>query len=1073
MWEPNEKQKEALSFNFSESKKNLLIQAAAGSGKTRVLTERIINMLIYENISLRDILVMTFTVKATQEMKSRIKHRIDEELEKDIENHNLIRESSLIQNANITTIDSFCKSIVEKYYIVLNNSNSIYARFDPSYRIVDEKELSILYDDVLNNMLEESVYSDLEQYGKFLNCYFGKNGDRTLKNELLLKGISFLSSLPNPIGKLDEWIKNFDGDNENELVLYKLLKEFYLRIVDEKIRRNIYAISDYAVLAYEILNVENSTVAAELQKKYKYILIDEYQDTSIIQEEILSKIAKKNNLLMVGDVKQSIYGFRNAEPKIFLDKINEAKSEGNENHIVNMNTNYRSSEEIIGFVNDLFEVAMDENYDGMEFGGDCSDSKEQKVEVHILCDKKLYEKRMKISDEETKFSSHEIEAEFIARRIEELVKNGECEYKDIVILFRSLYSKVDTYVETFARHNIPVFSDMKKGFFDREEIKLMQDIFSVIDNERQDIPVASVLCSNVFGLLNNELAFIKLAGEIFAKGSKFIDSVKLSVNCLVDENNPNYKDYNKLIKNYKNIDTEELKNKLVSFVEKFDSLRLKARYYSISELIDEIYDTLDIKNIMLSMNDGIMRVANLDVLRDLAKGYENASYVGLFNFLRYIEKIKTLKDDQGLAKVFDENNNVVRIMTIHTSKGLEFNYVFVAGCMSAYNKRDTYKSIKMQTDTNLGIALDHIDVDKNYTIQSKKKIAINELKSQNINNEEMRMLYVALTRAKKKLIITGAVNGKIESFKKGFLCTDEDYKKNPIDKCNSYMELILTAIREDCKFCDISRDIVELDETDSDNTYRLTMDKILEEIIDDDIKGDNTGIVYHYEDYKKIKKSKFSVTEIKEQYNTKAHAEYEIKEVESFDVERKDSTNIGNSYHKYMQFYTYEEIKSGDELISKSKLMNNANNINVVSDISYEKINKFLSTSLGSRMAAAYKSKNLFREYKFMKLFSKKDIDSYSVDDIDENRISKEIYEDRSIVIQGIIDAFFVENGKIIVVDYKTDLLKKENVKEEYFIDKYKVQLDIYAKSIEELTKMNVAEKYIYSFALDKEILLP
>ena len=317
--------------------------------------------------------------------------------------------------------------------------------------------------------------------------------------------------------------------------------------------------------------------------------------------------------------------------------------------------------------------------------------------------------------------------------------------------------------------------------------------------------------------------------------------------------------YVDLKKDYEDIiDFKELSKKLSSFIEKFNDLRNCARYFSISELIEKIYDELDVKNIMLSMNDGIMRTANLDELYELANRYENSSFVGLFNFLRYIEKIKELKDDQGLAQICDENDNVVRIMSIHQSKGLEFNYVFVSGCGSTYNSRDSWDSNLLQTDVNYGIALDDFNLKEKYCIQSLVKAKIAKDKLYDNMREEMRMLYVAITRAKKRLFITAAVNRGNNglSFKKAYETYVDKYNHNVVDfevlkdndispnedlsndKCDdnnkkaeekldvsklkTYIDLILSSMTKDTKCCTIYNNIITVNKQEDNMTTKLT-----------------------------------------------------------------------------------------------------------------------------------------------------------------------------------------------------------------------------------------------------------
>lgn len=1483
------KQLEVLAHNFD---KNLLVTAAAGSGKTRVLTEKIIQMIKNdEDVSLRDILVMTFTVKATQEMKSRIKKSIDDEIEritKELDNVNdlkkgydkirnkLIKESSMIQNANITTIDSFCKSIVEKYYSVLSDSDGLYKNFDPMYRIADEKELSVLYDDVLNDLLEEEVYANLDEYKEFVDTYFRKDGDYIIKEKLFLKAYDFLNTIPKPISKIEDWLVNYENNNdkyredinrelcdrikksfeflldketnetissivkaiikcyndkvdkltdeyikshknpeanyelrnklnaliqslndialilsnvlshknsfddffsemkkdslylnlnetellaktkinidgyesyknafekcipafepfimrsirinelkynnnENEKVFLKLIKKFYIKVVEEKVKKNIYAISDYAILAYEILDSKNDDVINEIRNKYKYIFIDEYQDTSFIQEAILLKISGENNLVMVGDVKQSIYGFRNAEPSIFLDKIDIANGkisspDKREYKLISMNRNFRSSEVIIGFINQLFDEIMTSDFAKIEYKTegrmeadkdkceeeDAKDKEagrlyDKKVEVHVVCNEKLYnynielnklremqgiyEKELsdknntlktednedtktkiqneisevtaqintikeqkkilkdkykgiadEVDDEDTpdaesdttisdgvSTSANEVEAEFVARKIEYLVNNCGFKYKDIAILFRSFYSKADVYIEALARHNIPVFSVMKKGFFGRTEIVLMQDILSVIDNEQQDIPLVNVLCSNLFGLTNDEIAFIKLMGLKLKSGSKFINSVRLSYNSLPYINDDNFKNtvqekYEFKIRNLKeyykykelkllndgiltdekkaelsgtlsksekyltskmkrelddigkykeeaikytnNINFDDTYNKLKLFIEKFDMLRTSARYYSIKELIELIYDELDIKNVMLSMNDGIIRVANLEVLKDLATGFESTSFVGLFNFLRYLEKIKELNNDQGLANVSDENDDVVRIMTIHASKGLEFNCVFLCGTSSSYNLKDSSRSQRLQVDIENGLTLDNINLKEHYNVETPKKRMISNDKKYKVFREEMRMLYVALTRAKRKLIITGAVDGRPGIFNKLYVDFNSSYTQKyknfvpesmdstvhdksdtknanvlnsaitdngqdviDLTKCDSYIKLILSAIKNPSEYCEIYRQIITMDEAEVTNKTNLTLKKVIDESIDeqselDKIKSDARsvglkGLVdnlqkevldenidnfkYDYNELKKIIKPKFSVSEIKkEHYESKIERRLEknnkgaestgyynstsIAENKQQDKQRKDSTDVGNIYHRVMQFYNFSKIDDENEITKLVKSTDKSKSIDLIKQIK-EKVNLFLESDIGKRMQKAYESGKLYREYKFMKLFThnqvKEMLEKFGVKGIESiEGIAK---DEKNIVIQGIVDAFFIENDKIIVVDYKTDGLKNNYVNEKELVNNYKVQLDLYAEVLHELSGYDVSDKYLYSFTNNEKIVI-
>ena len=935
-----------------------------------------------------------------------------------------------------------------------------------------------------------------------------------------------------------------------------------------------------------------------------------------------------------------------------------------------MNKNFRSAENIIEFTNAVFENIMTEEFAGIDYkndgkmiykdwevtkGGEISKNKlsnddsiedDKKVEVHIVCEKELYNKSKLVNDynkelsalkkekeDEETITANIVEAEFIASKIERLVKEDNVHYSDIVVLFRSFYSRADIYLEAFKRHNIPVYAQMKKGFFDRMEIRLMIDILNIIDNEQQDIPVANVLCSNIFGVTNNEIAFIKLAALSQDKGYNFISSIRLANECLkyikinsyeekikndlndkmknieeyynnkknqinkdidkIKDDNDNKKvdelknqikcleseketkiakikekilDLKNKVKSYREfastygtiIDFDRLEDKLSRFIKKFEDLRTCARYYSISELIEKIYEDLDVKNIMLSMNDGIMRTANLDELYELANRYEATSFIGLFNFLRYIEKIKELKDDQGLAQVLDENDNVVRIMSIHQSKGLEFNYVFVSGCGSIYNTRDSWDSNLIQTDIEYGIALDDFNIKENYCLQSYLKGRIATAKKYNNMKEEMRMLYVAITRAKKRLFVTAAVNGGNNglSFKKAYETYIDRYdhhltdfqkdinfnnvenktennqtqgndsdsqetkkekskiKTKKISELNTYIDLILSSITKGSTYCDIYSNVITINKSEDDMITRLKLQDILDNDINDkpienssvdlvekerierwndalahldtDELNENIDGKYNFDYLSEIIKPKFSVSEIKkEHYDSKLMNREKNKDITSSnendsgydsqnktdDEERKDSTNIGNIYHTFMQFYNFdnpdENKKRFDNIVFDEEKDKDGNIIDRKIEME-EKISKLSASDFGK----AFKGKKLYREYKFMQLVSQNEINKYLAEYGVENLPNIDVnVAEKNIVIQGIVDAFYIDDDdEIVVIDWKTDGIKSGRVSKKELIDNYQVQLDIYAKVLNELTGLKVKKRYIYSFTLNEAI---
>ena len=1276
----NEEQKSIIEEGLGQ---NLLVAAAAGSGKTMVLTERITRKILGENcdgkdISLSNILVMTFTKKATAEMKARIKKKLEERINDGNNVKKLIRESSIIQNANISTIDAFCKKVLEENYIALTKENSLYYDFDLTYRIADNKEIAVLWDDVIDDFFEKQYMN--EKYKVLFDSYVDKTDESRLR-ALLIKGLNFLSSVTWPEEYLYNQILNFekvskkaydeyvkllienliylkdkisdslveidrmrqkyadslssgvsakgnkltdkgkedladaisyfdnvisflkdysklefivddkDGKSIDKLIyenIYKncnnilsikpkypmvtyvsdiskeehevfkkdfeklldelklvlkvytvisftdericnlndktfleFLREFYIDVVAEKRKRNLYEISDYARMTLDILYDKNkekdghiyrtiSKRAQDIGTKYELIFIDEYQDTNYIQEKILAAISDnfaKGNVFMVGDVKQSIYGFRNAEPSIFINKYEEfTKGIGGKNKTLSIN--YRSTKEIVGYVNDLFSKAMTPAFGEIDYSVDNAlgfrDSEknrdvidDKKVEIHVV---------YKGDDADSKFAPLDYEADFVATEIKKLVDEKKCKYSDIVILLRTIKYKAKTFEEALKRHKIPSYVEQRTGFFEKLEIKLMTDILSIIDNPLQNIAIAAVLKSNIFDLSHDELAFIKLISN-----SEYLYDACVSVDRLLcgDEKEIDVDKEKELkdgIEKY-GIDEKSFAAKVNAFLTSLSDLQFKSRYFSISNLIEYIYNTLNVKEIVSAMTDGRLRSANLDILYDLAVKFENSSYAGLFNFNRYIEKINDVAIDQGQAKIYDENSDAVRIMTLHTSKGLQFNTVFLCGCNADYNFVDSSEDTDAQFDQEYGVGLDYYDLDLGYKCNTAKKLLIAAKKESETKLEELRMLYVALTRAESKLYITGVASNKGGyGFTRKLLDKFIESKDNnqninlDITECSNYMEVILSKYpvgnEKYCKFdaheWKINEEVedteeMSIDEASKDlrnereiiNANKEYFSTVEEKKLDSDLVDS-----YAYADYQKLK-PKYSVSAIK---NAKIDKNYKdekpkvvIKDDEDIDdalVDKKEAdrdvvkgAELGNAYHRFMHFYDFKEKKYACEKERDSS---------VTKIVSSEKIDLFLKSELGNEMTKASAYDNLFREQKFMKLYSQNEVNDYIVD-VNEKilDIKKEILDEKNIIIQGIIDAFYIKKDDsgsdyIVLVDYKTDAMSRQSVDKaevkKTLIDHYKLQLDIYADALKELTGLEVKEKYLYSFAIDEAI---
>ena len=1266
---PNESQEKAIYFPYIDDKKycdkNILVSAAAGSGKTWVLVERIINIISNEticgenNVSLKDLLVMTFTVKATLEMKKRIKEALDDKIKSTKDNKlkkKLIKECALIQNANITTIDAFCKNMLEENYIELSDENSLFGNLDLTYNVADNEELDILYDDCVDYLLDK--YYDDEKFKPLFLSYIEKGNEDKFKkicNSLLKK----FDSIPWPDEYMHNKLITFDEDNINVLKEYKsniikkyknlqsksddmkkkiyeyyelasdskycikeksldkfidehkmdvitLLDEFkriglnnenldafikkivklpnipgpskdanesealflknkkdlfksqrdkyfndikelyesliftdklccekelrdkffsqdklmlefiyelYINVIEKKKKKNALGITDLSKLFLDILydknTLDNGIVVREISKRaeniavrFKYIFIDEYQDTNYVQEMILKALSldyKNNNVFMVGDLKQSIYGFRSSEPAIFANKYETycrdlSKINNNEGLLINLDINYRSSKNILMFVNSLFSNVMNKEFGNIDYKNDgmlgIPKEKNENSDINKVKVSIIYNDCIDNSVDKNVF-----EAEYVAKQIEKLVLDSKCKYSDIVILHRSATSISNTYVDVLAKHGIPAYAQQKSGFFKSSEIVLIVDMLDIIDNPRQNVKIFNVLCSDIYNITNTEMALLKLAYcemNNITKNEEFM--IFDSIQFILMHNSEfldKYKGYS--------VSVVDFYNKLKKFYDDYKLLSFYARFKSISNLIEDIYNITEIKNIYLSTKNGKLKGLNLDKFYNFAINYEKSSYVGLYNFLRYITKIDELDDDYGQAKVFDENDDVVNIMTIHSSKGLEFKNVFLCGCGRDYIKND-------YNDTNItcftekyGIALNHIDFDNKYAVSTPKR----DLAKMNIKNslleEELRVLYVALTRAVERLNIVAYAN--VDKKKNFSIQEMNDLKEDrkeiqngriynyDITECDNYIDIILKFLHNNDSFCDINFENFSISNNQVDEKIELDIDNLINTDIKDTdsillerFKKDNLDKMmqdtYLFNSLQFISPKK-SVSDIKKELHIQMANEEKtavFNEILDDDIsisidnesnkKRVDGTKIGNVYHKFMEDYTFD---------NKNSTPSNFSNL-----INYEKINLFLKSSIGRRMKEALINNKLQREQKFMHLLSNNDLYRY----YGKNTIENTIDNMEQIVIQGIIDAFFIEKDSntkeeyIVLVDYKTDKINQvfsDNEKDEfkkYLVNNYTIQLSIYKDILERITNLKVKEMYIYSFAIDEEILI-
>ncbi len=1172
-----------------EKNSNILVAAAAGSGKTAVLVERIIHKIIDEKIDIDKLLVVTFTNAAASEMRERVLDAIYKKLEENPEDENLQRQITLLNKASICTIDSFCLDIVRSHFYELENVS-------PNFRIADTTEIELLKQEIIEDIFEEKYESEDEDFTKLINVYTGYRDDTPLK-DLVLKIYGYIQSNPFPQKWLREKIDMFNLDNkldrdfsqtpwgaillqelEEELIddmsiLKKVeeslshdieLEKFYqtirhdreqldilknnlnrwdkayelrqeldlfitwprqkcdLEIKDEakgirdevkkklnkvldkilicsseeanqdiydmydillklqdliltfekeftrqKREKNIVDFTDIEHFALSIL-LNSKEVTEKYQKKYEDIAIDEYQDSNLVQEYILTAISRQNNLFMVGDVKQSIYKFRQAMPELFLSKYEtyQKKEEKEEDKglKIQLFKNFRSKENILTFTNLIFQNIMSSSLGDIEYqeeeylnlGADYpkSNNQNEKIDISVI-DLNQENEEDELEEDETqeeKVENVELEARFVANKIKELMENKyqvwdkklekyrDIQYSDIAVLLRSTATTAPVFEQEILNLQIPVFSDSSQEYLDSIEIQTIMSLLKIIDNPMQDIPLIAVMRSNIGKFTDDELIQIRLAD----KQDDFytcMQKAKLSVN-------------------------DCLRQKIESFLGNLAVWRKEQEYLALDELIWKICTDTGYYHYVGLMPNGILRQANLRKLFERAKQYETASFKGLYHFIHFIEKLRLSSGDMGAAKIIGENDNVVRIMSIHKSKGLEFPVVFLSSTGKQFNKMDLNQNLLLHQD--LGIGVKYIDYERQVQYDTLSKAAIKHRALTELLSEEMRILYVALTRAKEKLFITG-IEKDVKKQKDKLLQQIERYEKengkiNPIlvKKYIRYIDWILLVY-----FYDVNKmkDIVELNiytkqdilkacekqEQEEFNCIEILDDQEQDEQKLQDIE-DVLNYKYPYESSIKIP-TKTSVTNLKSGEKESIDISFPTpKFIQKEEDIKLTGAQKGTLLHLCMQKLDVNQNYDKDTL---QQLIDNLVEKDIITQKEAENINlnsilKFTETKIWKEMQCAQKVE---REKTFYIKVPAKDI------------YHEDVPED--ILVQGIIDLYYItQEGKLILVDYKTDFVQVE----EELKQKYTTQLMLYKKALEEALNQQVDNIYIYSTFLGKEI---
>lgn len=1221
---------------------NVLVSAAAGSGKTAVLVERIISMITDpdKNIDIDRLVVVTFTKAAAAQMKDKIRKALDSMLDENPGDVNLLRQITLLNNAQITTIDSFCLWIIRNHFPEVN--------LDPGFRIMDEGEKKLIENDVLEDVLEEFYAEADEEFFNLVDA-FGMGRDDSGLVSIIDKIYRFSRSNPwidewfdecllvyddetydNPaIKELYDSIKNalldyrdkynrlvdicseptgpaaYTGALQSDLLgineminsqdfgelgrririfsfealsrkkdagadpdikeyvkgqrklfkdyigrlndkiflkddegifadmqgagiqirtLLKVAKVYAKRVSEVKREKGIIDFNDMEHLALSILvkkedgKLVYTETADKLANRFEEILIDEYQDSNQLQEVILNAVSKtrlsgeNNNIYMVGDVKQSIYKFRLACPELFIEKYDTYGETGN-NVRIELQKNFRSRENVLECANDVFSHIINKNFSGIGYDesvrlnagfpypeysdSNYGDEANKSTDVILIS-----------SENEEEATTRELEADRLAKLIEGIVSSGinvydsdeniyrPAEYRDIVILTRSVTGWADTFADALMDRGIPAYTDSSTGYFSVREIQVILSMLTIVDNPVQEISLAAAMMSYFGGFTAADLGLVRKLGREHADKNVHNNLYEhLKVVAALGEAGK-----------MQESDVKQLPGKCALFLAKLTEYRDKSSVESLYDLCWEmIYDS-GYYDYVGTMPAGAQRQANLNVLLERAAGYGKSSYSGLFNFLRYIERLKKFDEDFAEGAASLDNENLVRIMSIHKSKGLEFPIVILAGAHKSINFMDATAPVLV--DQNLGIAVDYVDLERRTKTPTIIKGAMARRIVRESIAEEERLLYVAMTRAREKLIITGVVKDADKTLdkyraKSEELATDGTLSYADSENIKNYLDMIMPVCLMDSDKLKgsfkVMVDAVEDSEADADETGNSFETGNVTDIdavkAGEALDGNNEAGYPSLDELPeyvpadnasgrmKLTVSQLKAMQAEDNSEENAYMDDSVKEAfekEAYDEQAADNGNRdgqtdsetiaepsnsiipkfisgeevqlaanerGSAYHRVMECLDYSVSVNLDGVKADINRMLETGKMNElqVKSVNPWDINTFVQSDTGRRVANAVNCGSVRREQPF-------------------------VFEYEGQLIQGIIDLYFEEDGEFVLVDYKTDRVMKGEAGEKELVKRYAIQLDYYEKALTQLTGKNVKEKIIYSFALGKEL---
>lgn len=1149
--------------NALAARGRVLVSAAAGSGKTAVLVEKVINLITDENepVDVDKLLVVTFTNAAAAEMKSRISKRLSEKIKEQPESFNLKRQKLLLSSASICTIDSLCISLAREYFYKLG--------IPCDFKIADNSVINRLQNTCIDELLAENFENPDKDFLNLVSVFGGERADEKLK-ENIFKVYDYLCSLPFPeqyIEKVNSLYTDFDENSilfdvvfdyaseiiknsilsfssayeelleEPELLsgygeafaeidaklkraldftfkrdfvgirnmleyysnarlktvrnysdekfrermktakgkaedtfaklkkvfncscddvysdmrnlapiinkFFALTRDFSERLYEAKKENNAFGFSDIEEEVLKLLvKGENGKIfftdeAKELSEKYYAVLVDEYQDTNDLQNTIFNALSDNGKkLFMVGDVKQSIYGFRKANPRNFLKSRNELPlyEKGSTRSKVIMSGNFRSSAEVCDFVNFLFYKLLTDKCGEMFY--EQEDMLVPKVDFQPVDDNRVNLDIITASDDE--LTPTERQAYHIAHIIKEKVNGEPCitdddslrkaEFKDVCILLRSR-GEIPVFSEILRAKNIPVWVDDNDGLLEEKEIVTIFSLLQVIDNPFSDVPLLSTLTSDIYNFTADEIA--KIRAEY--KDTELYRALILS---------------------------KEKNEKIADFIKEIDEFRSIAAISSVSKLISKILSATGYENTVYMYENGESCYCNLLLFKETAKAFEEGTKRGLSAFVGYIKR--QIKNGNTMQKALfaGENDNAVRIMTMHRSKGLQFPICILACLNKKFNRQDSSADVILTEKCGLGLNF----IDKNRKIKystfpRNASVIENNAVAQ---SEEMRLLYVAMTRAKDYLYMVGA-DDKIERYIDSIadeLSYEEKERFNPyfVQSCDSFLKMLVAGALTHKDGTDL-REIAEINRGClSKGSLKINLISAVN--FDDEVKAESAetrnfneqkfrhlsetlSFKYPYKDLNKIF--------VKQSASALAHKEFSsdfaFKNEPVFMHNQKlSAAEKGTAMHKFMQFCDFKSaqtsiIEEKERLTLEGKLTKAE-----ADSLKEENLKAFFDSKIGRRVIT---SENVFREQSFMI-----EVDAKAVyDDLGEE------FDNEKIIIQGFADLCFFDGDGLVIVDYKTD-----RADEEELVKRYKTQLDIYALALSQTFERKVTATAIYSF---------